>query len=108
MPVIAWPVLLWLWIFTVYVSVQHGGVYTLCVHCLSYLVEAHTAEAGDPGEGGVASSFSSNEQGRYTSVPLPGLDTHTNTHIWIYSVCTHMQRHQPTGRILTTAGKRTI
>lgn len=47
-----------------------------CALCLSYLVEAHTVEAGDPGEGGVASSFSRNERGRYTSVPLPGLDTH--------------------------------
>lgn len=60
----------------------------LCV-CLSYLVEAHTGGAGDPGEGGVASSSSSSEQGRYTSAPQPGLDAHTHTY---------------TGRVLTTIG----
>lgn len=50
--------------------------------CLPNLVEAHTGGAGDPGVGGVASSFSSNEQGRYTSVQPPDLDTHTNIFIF--------------------------
>jgi len=81
-----------------------------CVCCLSYLVEAHTSGAGDPGEGGVASSFSSNEQGRYTSVLLPGLDadththTHTHTHTYIYK-CTETHAEKHTGRILTTTGE---
>ena len=51
-----------------------------CVCRLSYLAGARTGGAGDPGVGGVASSFSSSERGRYTSVLLPGLDTHTHTH----------------------------